>query len=124
MRRREATKQSVIALVIVLRSHVKPKLYDMGECMSVSNEALIGEAAHLLQGPIVVDMVMHAGTSLWSEPRDFGYYPTTFAKKRHIWRHICMLLFRFALESQAELPSFPSLGGKCRRLHEAPARRW
>ena len=73
MRRREATKQSVIALVIVLRSHVKPKLCDVGECMSVSNEALIGEAAHLLRDPIVVDMVMHASTSLWSEPRDFGY---------------------------------------------------
>ena len=73
MRRREATKQSVIALVIVPRSHVKPKLCDVGECMSVSNEALIGEAAHLLRDQIVVDMVMHASTSLWSEPRDFGY---------------------------------------------------
>ena len=73
MRRRNATKQSVIALVIVLRSHVKPNLYDVGECMSVSNEALIGEAAHLLRDQIVVDMVMHASTSLWSEPRDFGY---------------------------------------------------
>ena len=115
MRRREATKQSVIALVIVPRSHVKPNLYDVGECMSVSNEALIGEAAHLLRDQIVVDMVMHAGTSLWSEPRDIGYdNHTKFTKKRHIWRHVCMLLFRFALESQAELPSFPSLGGKFR----------
>ena len=95
MRRREATKQSVIALVIVLRSHVKP-ICDVGECMSVSNEALIGEAAHLLQDQIVVDMVMHASTSLWSE---YGYD---------------IILLHFAPESQAKLSSFPSLGGKFR----------
>ena len=63
MRRREATKQSVIALVIVPRSHVKPKLFDVGECMSVSNEALIGEAPNFPLDQIIVDIVMHASTS-------------------------------------------------------------
>ena len=63
--------------------------------MSVSNEALIGEAAHLLQDQIVVDMVMHASTSLWSEPRDIGYdNHTKFTKKRHICNLHASLSFR------------------------------